>query len=383
MRKSLLGLLLLIATTSAFAQLSVLNNGSLSAATSCPASGSRMLVGDAYNIGQNININSRIVPNNNDPAIGVLGLVETGPQTGSWGIGIYGESLARGMNLGVMGYICSSQNGAGICGTVGNFIPSFTNASYAGFFYGETRIAGTLSANSIINLSDINLKENIQSLSHGPNPESALGNILNMNVVRYNYKMQEINENDYISSDKISREEAIKEAKELNRLEAEKVHFGLIAQELQEIYPELVCKGQDGYWGVNYVELVPILIRSIQELKQELDDVKGQSKDKITRSGSFYDKDGNLASSNESILYQNSPNPFKEKTIIRFKLANDVQDASICFFDMNGRLLKKLPISSGMDSVSIGGYELGEGMFLYSLIVNGQEIDTKKMVITQ
>ena len=36
----------------------------------------------------------------------------------------------------------------------------------------------------------------------------------------------------------------------------------------------MVIEGQDGYLGVNYVELVPILIRSIQELKQELDDVK-------------------------------------------------------------------------------------------------------------
>ena len=50
---------------------------------------------------------------------------------------------------------------------------------------------------------------------------------------------------------------------------------------------------------------------------------------------------------------------------------------------MNGRLLRKLPISWGMESVSIGGYELGEGMFLYSLIIDGQEIDTKKMVISK
>ena len=50
---------------------------------------------------------------------------------------------------------------------------------------------------------------------------------------------------------------------------------------------------------------------------------------------------------------------------------------------MTGKTIKKLPISSGMDSVSVGGYELGEGMFLYSLVVNGQEIDTKKMIISK
>ena len=82
-------------------------------------------------------------------------------------------------------------------------------------------------------------------------------------------------------------------------------------------------------------------------------------------------------------LYQNNPNPFKEQTVIRFKLADNVQEAAICIFDMTGKTIKKLPISSGMESVSVGGYELGEGMFLYSLVVNGKEIDTKRMIISK
>jgi hypothetical protein len=62
---------------------------------------------------------------------------------------------------------------------------------------------------------------------------------------------------------------------------------------------------------------------------------------------------------------------------------NNVKDAAICIFDMTGKPVKKLPISSGMDSVSFRGYEIGEGMFLYSLVVNGQEIDTKRMIISK
>jgi hypothetical protein len=46
-------------------------------------------------------------------------------------------------------------------------------------------------------------------------------------------------------------------------------------------------------------------------------------------------------------------------------------------------MLKKVPISSGGTSVSINGWELGEGMFLYTLMVGGQEIDTKRMIITK
>ena len=146
---------------------------------------------------------------------------------------------------------------------------------------------------------------------------------------------------------------------------------------MQAIYPNLVKEGQDGYLGVNYVELVPILIRAIQELKEELDAVKGI--DTGRRAPSITGVSVTKADAN--LLYQNTPNPFKEQTTIRFSLADDVQDASICIFDMTGKMLKKLPISSGMDSVSVGGYEFGEGMFLYSLIVNGQVIDTKRMVI--
>jgi hypothetical protein len=85
----------------------------------------------------------------------------------------------------------------------------------------------------------------------------------------------------------------------------------------------------------------------------------------------------------KSMLFQNIPNPFREKTIIRFQLADDVREASICIFDMSGKLLKKLPVSPGMESVSVNGYELGEGMFLYSLVANGVEIDTKRMILSK
>lgn len=70
-----------------------------------------------------------------------------------------------------------------------------------------------------------------------------------------------------------------------------------------------------------------------------------------------------------------------ENTIIRFKVADNIQKASINIYDLRGKILKKFPVSSGNGSISVGRNDIGEGMFLYSLIVNGQEIDTKKMII--
>lgn len=84
-----------------------------------------------------------------------------------------------------------------------------------------------------------------------------------------------------------------------------------------------------------------------------------------------------------NILYQNTPNPYKERTVIRFKLADDVQGASICIFDMQGKTVKEIPVTASNTSVTINGYELGAGLYLYSLVINGQEIDTKKMIISK
>lgn len=48
------------------------------------------------------------------------------------------------------------------------------------------------------------------------------------------------------------------------------VYFGLIAQEVQEIYPDMVhVKSEDGLLGVNYIGFIAPLIHSVQELKAE------------------------------------------------------------------------------------------------------------------
>lgn len=217
---------------------------------------------------------------------------------------------------------------------------------------GSVVASGDLTAGNVYTMSDIRLKTNVKSLSQAEVRESPLTDLMNVNIIKYNFK----NSN-------------------------EKEHYGVSAQELKEIYPDMVKEGADGHLAVNYIELVPILIRSVQELKAKLDDLQGTSEALIAKASATTGINGMTVEGN--ILYQNTPNPFKEQTIIRFRLADNVQNAAICIFDMTGKLLRNLPISSGMESVSVYGYELGEGLYLYSLVVNGQEIDTKKMIITK
>ena len=47
--------------------------------------------------------------------------------------------------------------------------------------------------------------------------------------------------------------------------------YGVVAQEIQEVLPELVQERENGYLAVNYEKLVPLLIESIKELKTQID----------------------------------------------------------------------------------------------------------------
>ena len=56
------------------------------------------------------------------------------------------------------------------------------------------------------------------------------------------------------------------------------VYYGLIAQEVKEVLPEMVRVGDDqqGTLGMNYSELVPVLIQAIQQQQVELEDQQVQ-----------------------------------------------------------------------------------------------------------
>ncbi len=47
-------------------------------------------------------------------------------------------------------------------------------------------------------------------------------------------------------------------------------HIGFIAQEVQEIYPEMVITNEDGYKAVNYAVLVSSLVEAIKELDKKV-----------------------------------------------------------------------------------------------------------------
>jgi hypothetical protein len=114
--------------------------------------------------------------------------------------------------------------------------------------------------NIISNTSDARLKTNIENI---PN---ALDKVLSLNGVTYNW-----NENTPEDFDK------------------EKTEVGLIAQEVQEVLPEIIHdapfdRDLDGnsisgeeYITLQYERVVPLLVEAIKELKQEINSLKGEA----------------------------------------------------------------------------------------------------------
>lgn len=116
--------------------------------------------------------------------------------------------------------------------------------------------------------------------------------------------------------------------------------------------------------------------RKVDELEKQVTELKNiitnsAKTDKITP-----------VSGNE--LYQNNPNPFGVETSIGYNIVRMQQSAFVAIYDLNGRELYRYAVTAkGKGSVTVSGDKLVPGQYLYSLIVDGREEATKKMVVSK
>lgn len=223
--------------------------------------------------------------------------------------------------------------------------------------------------------ADKRQKENVTKI---PSP---LENILKLKGVKYDLKKE------YAYNDSLVRNEQVKAKLELQR----KNQFGFIAQDVKEVLPQVVIYDDStDVYGIEYDKFIPVLVEAIKEqqvvinnLKSEIQEIKKVSQSSTFKSTKTTTETSNLQGNIENILYQNAPNPFSQSTTIEYFLTESVQSAMICIYDMNGTQLKRIPIHlTGYENITINGSELKAGMYMYSLIADGQVIDTKQMILT-
>lgn len=98
-----------------------------------------------------------------------------------------------------------------------------------------------------------------------------------------------------------------------------------------------------------------------------------------------------IAGNNEPadfILSQNFPNPFNPLTTFRFSLTRAAR-VSLLVYDVRGRLVETIinneVFTAGVKDIAkdFGSTMFSSGTYLYSLIVNGELVDTKKMMLVK
>jgi len=233
--------------------------------------------------------------------------------------------------------------------------------------------------------SDISLKQNVKTI------ESSLERLRAIRGVTYEYSEEY---NDLVRSDEIENQNITyidSLGIEKSNLSVEKSNllpitkYGVIAQELLEQFPDLVHKGSNGYYAVNYDGLIPVLIEAIKEQQILIDNIQNELKE--INQGSLKSLTSSIENENEKkvpFLYQNAPNPFNETTTIKFDIPELEKSATINVYDLNGKQLRSYPIyKEGLNSITVDASTFSAGIYIYILIVDGSVIGTKQMVLTE
>ena len=85
---------------------------------------------------------------------------------------------------------------------------------------------------------------------------------------------------------------------------------------------------------------------------------------------------------NNSILYQNIPNPFNGTTSIKYYIPYNKNNGAIVFSNNSGQIIDNIKLENfGEQELFFNGDSLASGIYYYTLFVDGRKVDSKKMII--
>jgi len=323
--------------------------------------------------------------------IGCVGTAEAPLSTCELNVGVYGSADGNNSginnNIGTLGYAFNGNRNYGVYGQA-------PKGHWAGYFAGDVEVNGT-----IYMISDEMFKTNVEELSGG------LDIINQLSPKTYNF---------------------IEDQVPGMNLPAE-MQYGLIAQEIAEVVPDLVgfaasptiidslgneISSTVEYNAVNYIGFVPILISAIKEQQTQIatqDESIAQLQESLNNQnealaqmmeqlanmqqqinqccnahdgsksvpgGSFQPQDLNNQKSIDggNELYQNIPNPFRESTTISYMLEEGGR-VQLSVYDANGKVITTLVDArqdSGRHSTVWNANGMPSGVYHYALYVDGE-----------
>ena len=178
---------------------------------------------------------------------GLTGGATSGAATLNIGAGTGIDVAADAISVDVSDFMTNGSNNRIVTATGADAMNAEANASFDG---STLAVTGAITATGDITAfssSDKTLKKNISNI------ENAVDKVSKINGVYYNWTF---------------------EAQEKHKHFGKEKEIGVIAQEVEEVLPEIVQTRDDGTKAVKYERLCALLIESVKELKKEIEELK-------------------------------------------------------------------------------------------------------------
>ena len=333
---------------------------------------------------------------NLETAIGVSGKASWGPCI----MGVKGEAEAGVKNYGVYGLLpLHSQYpnyGSAIYGTR-YYQPLSLGDVYAGYFDGPVgmteglRVYGAIMADYVYyrTLSSSSRGELLMGENSGKSTFIS-DKLSSLDIASFSIPSIEGRESSLSERTGNSKEENTSVVKSENeRIEREardRKHYGIPANQLEEVFPELVMDDGKGNKSINYVEMVPLLVQSIKELSAEVATLKEQLGIQDPSKPVMKVKEQTTAieetETDVVTMSQNKPNPFSDSSVITLNIPETTKSAVIGIYDMSGKQVQAINVPQrGQTDITVFAAGLTPGMYVYNLIVDGKVQVSRKMIV--
>lgn len=279
-------------------------------------------------------------------------------------------------------------------GQANNVVAYYAPAVNSNFIFNTN-----LRVNGVNITSDARLKENIQTL------QNPLSIVSQLNGVSYNYKLSEINKYREQDASKFTEAQNMQNSansefssnaaltgKEnddklyqsaVDRKEAEDAsrnRIGFLAQDIEKVLPELVQTDENGVKSIDYIGFIPLIVESLKEMQQTIQ----IQQDEIDILKSLLPEESKSllrSTSTDNIVIDGAKLYNRAGTSVSYTLPSTFSNAYLQVFDIAGRILKKITLTTANDTVEINPSEIGLGTFIYVLYVDGQKADTLKKFV--
>lgn len=277
-------------------------------------------------------------------------------------------------------------------GQANNIVAYYAPASNSNFVFNTN-----LRVNGVNITSDARLKENVQTL------QNPLNIVSQLNGVSYNYKLSEINKYREQDASKFTEAQNMQNSASVSsnaaltgkenddklyqnavdRKEAEdasRKRIGFLAQDIEKVLPELVQTDENGVKSIDYIGFIPLIVESLKEMQQT---IQAQQNEIDILQSLLPEESKSLlrSTSTDNIVIEGAKLYNRAGSSVSYTLPSTFANAYLQVFDIAGRILKKITLTTANDTVEINPSEIGLGTFIYVLYVDGQKADTLKKFV--